>query len=216
MAKSPTDHSRDRKVRAAEARRTELSRLMRAHPNETQAWYAEQIGLTTAWVCKTVRRIRSDWRIAILRDTNEMIIDELARLDFVEQEAQEAWERSKKNREETTRRQSGASAGGEARLTAQVRTRAQTGDPKFLAVILECRAAKRKILGLDAPVKIDARVQFQKEREVISTEAVRIIMRHAQGLTPEQIEQIAADFEKLSRGETEERVIEVIAEKSPQ
>lgn len=85
---------------------------------------------------------------------------ELHRLDKLEREAWAAWDRSKKPAAKvktTTEKVTDKKSGEEKELPVKVERSSSNrdGTPAFLSTINDCIAKRCKILGLDAPDKID-------------------------------------------------------------
>jgi len=93
------------------------------------------------------------WKAEALRDIAAWKVVELERLDAVERAAWEAWERGigKKQKTITERNQGGKGSVAKARIE----TEELNGDPRYLAVILDCQQRRARLLGLDAPAKIE-------------------------------------------------------------
>jgi len=121
----------------------------------TQAQIAETINadpkrdytLTQQTISNDLKRIREAWLTSALMDFNEAKAQELARIDQVEREAWAAWERSQEDAESKKM----VEAGSNTRYEAQ--TKGQTGDPRFLELVMKCVDRRCKILGVDAPVR---------------------------------------------------------------
>lgn len=114
----------------------------------SQADIARDLGVSQATISNDVRAIRRQWRESALRDFDEAVGMELAKLDRLEREAWIGWNRSLEPTESTKVMQNGAAK------RAEKTTRQQGGDPRFLEQLQRCIAARRALLGLDAPVRI--------------------------------------------------------------
>lgn len=101
-----------------------------------------------------VKELEGRWKESALRDISEAKAQELAKLDELEREAWAAWHRSYGQRKSTSteRRTGGRMAGDKAR----VQTEDVVGDPRFLTIIIDCQQRRAKMLGLDAPAKVEA------------------------------------------------------------
>ncbi len=124
----------------------------------TQAAIAERVNsdpergytLTQQTISNDIRRIQKLWMASSLRDFDEMKAQELAKIDRLEREYWRGWERSCQDAE--TMRQEG-DAGGVEKV---VRTaKGQAGNPQFLAGVERCIERRCKILGIDAPTKME-------------------------------------------------------------
>lgn len=113
-----------------------------------QVAIAGQLGVRQSTVCDDLKQLCKAWRQSSIRDFDAMRDIELEKLNQVEREAWDGFERSKQpHQSATTDGQAGAQ---KARRTV----RNQYGDPRYLSVILDCIQARRELLGIDAPVKI--------------------------------------------------------------
>lgn len=113
-----------------------------------QADIARQLGVTQQQISKDLRTLQAQWRGSALRDFDEAKGLELQRIDAIEREAWQAWERSKQPREVTLTEQS---EGEKVSRKASVRREGQAGDPRFLERIQKCIEQRCDILGLNAP-----------------------------------------------------------------
>ena len=112
--------------------------------NWTQAQIAEQLGVRQPTISADLKQIREQWRESGVRDFNEARELELQKIDLVERESWDAWQRSKKPTQSAT--VDGQGAGSRTKKTM----RNQVGDPRFLDQVNKCIAQRRAILGLDA------------------------------------------------------------------
>jgi hypothetical protein len=129
---------------------------------KTQREIAQLIGVTQAQISYDLATIRKRWRESALVDFNEAKNRELERIDHLEREARDAWERSRQPAEvEITSSEQipmgeGVIEGGrigkifQQRLKAQRRKEGQVGDPRFLERIAWCISERCRILGLYA------------------------------------------------------------------
>lgn len=109
--------------------------------------------VTQQTVSNDLREIRRRWQESAVCDFGAAMALELAKIDNAERKAWEAWHRSIGQRVVTTAgRDNGGTGNGKER--AQVRTEESFGDPRYLATIQRCIDQRRKLLGLDAPVKV--------------------------------------------------------------
>jgi Putative ATPase subunit of terminase (gpP-like) len=113
----------------------------------TQAAIAEKLAISQATVSADIKRIRRDWRTSTLRDFDLACELELQQLDRVEREAWELFGRSQKPA------QSAIIGDGNGAPTRKI-LKNRDGDIRALEVILKCGAARRALLGLDAPTRI--------------------------------------------------------------
>jgi hypothetical protein len=116
----------------------------------TQVQIAEQLGVKQPTVSADLRAVREEWRRSSIRDFDQAVEVELKKLELLEREAWLAWERSQEPQESTRVTNDGSGKGKKAEKTV----RRTPGDPRFLDQIHKCIAARRALLGLDAPTRI--------------------------------------------------------------
>jgi hypothetical protein len=113
----------------------------------TQVAIAERLNVDQSTVSGDLRAVRREWRDSTLRDFDLAQAEELKKIDRVEREAYAAWEQSKKPAQS-------AVVNGNIDSQSRKTIKNRHGDPRMLDIVLKCIAARRTILGLDAPTKI--------------------------------------------------------------
>jgi len=96
--------------------------------------------------------VRGWWRDAGVKSMDEWMLEQLAKLDRIEQVAWDAWEKSTGPRERSRTGKTTGDAG--ARTIAQIDKQDSHGDPRYLAIIYQCIDRRCKLLGLDKPTKV--------------------------------------------------------------
>lgn len=125
---------------------------------------AKELGVSRQQVSYDYKKIEQMWAREVVADVNAMKGNEVALSYHLQNEALEAWEKSKEERvktatESVTTDKGGVTADGtrvprNTQLNrAQIKKETSPGDPRFLQVATAQSAARRQILGLDAPVK---------------------------------------------------------------
>jgi hypothetical protein len=115
---------------------------------------AREMGVDKAQISRDFKHIRKLWRENYLQDWNAAQQEELARIAVIEQKAWLAWERSCKDEE--TLEVTGSSQGGTSQPQKVKKiTKRQTGDARYLAILLKCAEQRRVLLGLEASLKGD-------------------------------------------------------------
>jgi transposase-like protein len=126
---------------------------------------ARQFGISRVQLYHDWKKVEQQWAREIQGNVNEMKGREVALTYHIQNEALEAWDKSKEESVKTmtesvtTEKGSGVTAEGErvGRNTqlnrAQIKKEANVGDPRFLQIAASQSDARRKILGLDAPTK---------------------------------------------------------------
>jgi hypothetical protein len=96
-------------------------------------------------VYKDLKQLLINWKREHEENIDLYITKELSKLDKIETELWDAWERSKK-RIVSKIRQSGLKT---------ERSETFAGNPRYLDLVLSVQQRRAKLLGLDAPVKVD-------------------------------------------------------------
>lgn len=96
-------------------------------------------------VYKDLKQLLINWKRDHEENIDLYITKELSKLDKIETELWDAWERSKK-RIVSRIRQSGLKT---------ERSESFAGNPRYLDLVLSVQQRRAKLLGLDAPVKVD-------------------------------------------------------------
>lgn len=122
---------------------------------------ATKVGIDQTTVSRTLKTLQAKWAEKSVMNIDARKRVELERIDLVEREAWQAWERSKGDKtEQLTRSKALPSVKDPSKLEVQPVTDIQQrkwvteGNPKYLNVIMECVERRCKILGIDAPIKI--------------------------------------------------------------
>lgn len=157
--------------------------------------YAKQeigIHLSRQSILNDIKWIRKQWLDSALVDFNEVKAVELAKIDDLEREYREAWERSQRDAEtriaeKTSAGQADAKKKGTTSTKAVSKKVGQVGNPKFLEGVQWCIEQRIKIFGLHAPKQVD--VNWRQEAE-------------SQGLDADEILETAVDayLEALAAG----------------
>lgn len=109
---------------------------------------AVELNLSEATISRDMKAIEAAWEAAKIDDLSKAKRLELQKINQIEAEAWAAWEESKQPYEtKITTGQEGKAA------RAQLKKQSRTGDPRYLLIAMECGKERRKLLGLDAPVK---------------------------------------------------------------
>lgn len=134
----------------------------------TPAEIAEQLGVSRSTVSKDLNVIREEWRRQLASSVEERLGDEIARLDAIEREAWEQWDRSKLDAESVTTGDS-----GECRTVKK-----QSGNPAYLDLIRKTIETRAKLTGLihrqDQP-GADATPYKPQTRDELLTTAWKLI-----------------------------------------
>jgi hypothetical protein len=115
---------------------------------ENQYQIAEVVGVTQQQVSLDLKAIREAWLQSAIRDFDEAKSEQLAKIDVIEAEAWQAWERSRQPREVTLTEQTEGERGSRK---ASVRREGRAGDPRFLERVQKCIEQRCTILGFGTP-----------------------------------------------------------------
>ncbi len=117
-----------------------------------QTAIATKLGLSQSQISYDLKAIQERWHADTARDLDADKAKELSKLDALEREYWQAWERSQLNKgiaETTKTAASGSASAQERELT---RSEGQVGNPAFLEGVLKCIDRRCKLLGLDSEV----------------------------------------------------------------
>jgi len=131
-------------------RRTAVARLYLQQ--RTQAEISQTVGVSQGTVSRDLRAIQAEWQRQRLDDFAQAKFRELARVDQLEREYWQAWERSCQDRRQTLQEKTTAPTGD--RLKAGTRSEGRDGNPEFLRGIERCVELRCKITGAFAALKI--------------------------------------------------------------
>jgi hypothetical protein len=131
-------------------RRTTVARLYLQQ--RTQAEIACEVGVDQGTICRDLKAIHAEWQRQRLDDFHHAKLRELARIDRLEREYWDAWERSCLERAQSVQEKTSAPSGD--RFKAGTRTEGRDGNAEFLRGVERCIELRCKILGAFAAVKI--------------------------------------------------------------
>jgi hypothetical protein len=147
---------------------------------------AAAVGMSKSGAAKALLRVEAR---ALAASTGRAVREKTKQLDqlqLVFRESLEAWEKSKKESSTRTRKTIDGGESG-ARQVAEVKVADNVGDPRFLAEARGALADRRRILGIDAPVRLE--------------QQMAVAERPAALLSSEEIDrQIAEHLERRPRG----------------
>ena len=128
----------------AKQRRTTVARLYLQR--RTQAEIGREVGVSQGTVSRDLKAIQAEWQRERLDDFRRAKLQELARLDLLEREYWDAWQRSCQERERTIQEKTTARAGD--RLRAGTQTEGRDGNSEFLKGVERCIELRCKLLNL--------------------------------------------------------------------
>jgi hypothetical protein len=120
---------------------------------------ADEVRVSLVTVKREMKAIETAWRESASEDIAAVKARELTKLDDLEREARMQWERScRKGRKTVTEEEPSATGKAKRRAMTVTRRRVeeqeQTGDPRYLAIVLDIQQRRARLLGLDMPTKI--------------------------------------------------------------
>lgn len=157
-------HTRTQGKVRIESRRVQVAELLLQ--GNTYRKIAAELGIkSTKTIFDDVEAIIGQWRKEQKHNVDEWVALELSKVGQIETKAWAAWERSLEDEEtvstetatvtiKTGRGREGVEV--PALQNRETRTRrGQSGDPRFLTVVLKCVIKRCELLGLDKPKKLD-------------------------------------------------------------
>jgi len=116
----------------------------------TQAEIGQGLGLSQQQISYDLKALRKRWLNSSVVNIDEAKAKELARVDHLEREYWDAWEKSKNPHKTTASKK----VDGE-QIEKTIQGETGTGDPRFLAGVQWCIDKRCRIFGLDAPARTD-------------------------------------------------------------
>src|SRR5262249_14616833 len=117
-----------------------------------QSELARRLGVDRSTVSRDLKVLNARWKESAVRDLDAAKGQELERIDRLEREYFEAWEKSKGGHETTTTEQTTTPQG--ERNKAAIRREEEHGDPRYLEGVRWCIGKRCELLGLNAPHKV--------------------------------------------------------------
>ena len=126
----------------------------------TQAKIGERLGLDQSMVSRDLQAIQAEWLKNTTLAIDEYKARELAKIDHTERCYWEAWERSIEEFRARTIKAKGIKADQKVQAKPEqaeqtIYTENRCGDPRFLDGVLKCIERRCRLLGLDAPAKVE-------------------------------------------------------------
>jgi len=139
---------------------------------------AQEMSVSRQTIWSDLRWVHEKTLEGAVEDYKRRMVRELQRLDWLENEAVEAWEQSKLDAQATSVRSEkvldhAKQPVGTELVKTQVSKKGQCGDPRFLAQIMNCVQERCKLFGLYAPEKKDIQVTAAQKRERLDKIAAR-------------------------------------------
>lgn len=126
---------------------------------KSQRFIAEKIGASIGTVNRDLKILREQWKANASADIDEAIGKELAKLDRLEEQAWESYLKSVTTTQTHNGTQSrpGQKKGERAKKSTSqnVTVTESAGDPRFLNIVENCIERRCRIIGIDAPGKVE-------------------------------------------------------------
>lgn len=103
-----------------------------------------------------IQKMLVEWKRDRLENIDDYITQELRKLDLIEHELWEAWNKSKSIKMRVKK--------GRNHKSYEIVEESLCGNPRYLELLLTVQQRRAKLLGLDAPVKVDAVHRIDTDR----------------------------------------------------
>lgn len=100
---------------------------------------------------RDIAAIKLDWRASAVKNFNDAVAAELAKIDLAEKEYWDAWHRSCAERQSTRTGRRSQQNGSQD--FAEVKKEHRDGNPAFLDGVMKCITRRCELLGINAPKK---------------------------------------------------------------
>jgi hypothetical protein len=160
-----------------EARRAKVAEMYLACIPQVDIAKALDVSIQTILI--DIKEMRQEWRDSRQEFAESAFTEQLVRIDRVEREAWAAWERSQKPAKATIETSS------DEKSETREESREQYGDPQLLNTALKAIEHRRKLLGLDAPVKSETKNETTitaplQSREAMAEEIRKLVAKRSQ------------------------------------
>lgn len=126
----------------------------------------QRLGMKVSLVHSRVQWMRLYWRNAAQSKAMEVIAFELAKIDLMEKEAWEQWQRSKEDAVEEIEEESLSPGGSPTKRKAKKRS-GRLGDKGYLDLALKCLEMRRKLLGIGDEDKAKPQSMLSRVVEIV-------------------------------------------------
>ena len=130
--------------------------------------------LTMPMVYYDIQQMLIEWKRNQLESIDQYVTAELQKLDKMEVEAWNAWEISKQSKKKNKTKKGGNGLMGRQIMTEEA-TETTSGNPRYLDLLLNIQQRRAKMLGFDAPIKIDipgVNVSVTNENERFNADSI--------------------------------------------
>jgi hypothetical protein len=123
--------------------------------NKVNAENGSNYTITAQAIFIDIKNLLIDWKRERMDNIDDYITQELRKLDKIEVELWCAWEKSKKEKSKSKMRKLSGRNDKVYCTNVEEATETTPGNPKFLDLLLNVQQRRAKMLGFDAPIKID-------------------------------------------------------------
>jgi hypothetical protein len=131
-------------------------------------------------IYRDIQAIKAEWKQSAVRDFDEAVGIELAKLDALEREYWQGWERSQREWQGTRTTKTEVDDGKSAKQ-AEVRKEQRDGSQAFLDGVMKCITRRCELLGLDAPKRMihsgdeDAPIRVERAIDDLTEDELRAL-----------------------------------------
>lgn len=156
---------------------------------------SREMGYTVTFqqVWNDIKHLLNEWEKDNRETINQHVQKELKKLDRMEVELWEQWEQSKSGKRKTKIKGGTVVNGNVSGGTLDTRTTESTlGNPKFLELLLVLHDRRAKLLGYDAPIRIN-NIPTEEQRNKYSVEDVPedVLLKLADAIQNNQNKKVA-------------------------
>lgn len=143
------------KKKKMELRRVAVAKYFSYGWNQFQI--ADKVGTDRSTVSRDLKMLEQRWKKEAVDEIAALKARELIKINNLEREAYDAWEKSKSEKVTKAKKQSGQSES--ARIELSTKLEGTFGDKRYLDTVQWCIDRRCKLLGLDAPVAITGKIE---------------------------------------------------------
>jgi len=147
----------------------------------SQSEIAAQLGVTQQQVSYDLKVVQRRWAEKTVINLDAAKQKELARIDLLEREYWQAWERSKGERSKARQETAGMDKQGRPIVRRSVAEKEKLiGNPAYLTGVQWCISERCKLLGIYGAVKVDANVNANTNNKTTleSTGTVKLVVEY--------------------------------------
>jgi hypothetical protein len=132
---------------------------------------AELLGVSPSQITLDLKSVSKEWRAERIHDIDEIKQRELLKLDLIEKKNWEAWDRSCQVKTKKSMKKKGSTTKLGKALGADDKEQTYTeeqqiGDPRYMAIILDCIGKREKIIGYGAAQKLEVNLENASDEQL--------------------------------------------------